>query len=149
MLPIAWFCLGLVVCLYVVLLFSEVRARAKSHVKRCPSLPYLSQGYFDSLTVIEPDLVIVELTGAAVSAAIGQIPDAHPVPVSKLEEFLTGKSRRSVFVFYSVGDVVMDWPRVDHVVNRLKIPTAYVLKGGLEGWRRHHAPESSALVSEA
>jgi hemoglobin len=55
-LPLAWFYISLVVFLYALLLYSELRARAKRHVKGCPSLPYISSARLDSLISIEPDL---------------------------------------------------------------------------------------------
>ena len=65
MLPLAWFYIFLVVFLYALLLYSELRARAKRHVKGCPSLPYISPGGLDSLIAIEPDLFIVEFSSRA------------------------------------------------------------------------------------
>ena len=62
MLPLAWFYISLVVFLYALLLYSELRTRAKRHVKGCPSLPYISPERLDSLIVIEPDLIIVEFS---------------------------------------------------------------------------------------
>ena len=65
MLPLAWFYLALVVFLYSLLLFVELRNRAKRHVKGCPSLPYISPEGLDSFLVIEPDVIVVELSSRA------------------------------------------------------------------------------------
>jgi hypothetical protein len=72
-LPLAWFYISLVVFLYVLLLYSELRTRARRHVKGCPSLPYISPARLDSLIAIEPDLYIVELSSRAGSCEILQI----------------------------------------------------------------------------
>jgi hypothetical protein len=146
MVPIAWICLVLVICLYAVFVYSELRTRAKSHVKGCPSLPYLSQRSFDSLTIIEPDLLIVELTHDA-SLPKRHIPDAHPVTLARLEEFLAGVPQKSVFVFYSAEDGAIDWPEVERIVNRLALPNVNVLRRGLEGWLKKHPAAGLATAS--
>jgi hypothetical protein len=61
-LPLAWFYMALVVFSCALLLYLELRVRAKRHVKDCPSLLYISPERLDSLIVIEPDLIIVELS---------------------------------------------------------------------------------------
>ena len=91
MLPLAWFYISLVVFLYAFLFFSEMRARAKRHVKGCPSLPYISPVRLDSLIAIEPDLFIIELSSRADSGEKLQIPDALRMPVSQLERFPTDR----------------------------------------------------------
>jgi hypothetical protein len=83
----------LVVFLYSLLLFSELRKRAKRHVKGCPSLPYISPEGLDSLLVIEPDLIVVELSSRAASSEMPKIPDALRMPVSELQGFLRNASR--------------------------------------------------------
>ena len=70
MLPLAWFYISLVVFLYALLFYLELRARAKRHVKGCPSLPYISPAHLDSLMAIEPDLFIVDLSSRAASREI-------------------------------------------------------------------------------
>jgi hypothetical protein len=87
-LPLAWFYLALVVFLYSLLLFVELRNRAKRHVKGCPSLPYISPEGLDSLLVIEPDVIVVELSSRTASSEIPKIPDALRMPVSQLQGFL-------------------------------------------------------------
>ena len=96
MLPLAWFYISLVLFLYALLLYLELRARAKRHVKRCPSLPYISPTRLDSLITIEPDLFIVELSSRADSDEKPRIPDALRMPVSQLESFLQKACCRSV-----------------------------------------------------
>src|ERR1700761_8836391 len=129
MLPLAWFCIGLVVCMYAALLYSELRTRAKRHVRGCPSLPYVSQALLESLIVIEPDLIVVELTDHPAPDGKGRIHDARSIPVSDLSKFLASAPQRSVFVFYSCGDEAIEWARVERIVNGLAIPSAYVLRG--------------------
>jgi hypothetical protein len=146
MLPLAWFFVGLVICLYGLLLYSEMRARAKRHVRGCPSLPYISQARLDSFIVIEPDLIIVHLTDHPGSTGTPQLPDACQVPVSELYSFLARSPQRSVFVFYSSTSEPVQWSQVERITNRLAIPNAYVLKGGLEGWLRKHPVEGMATA---
>jgi hypothetical protein len=131
-LPLAWFYLSLVVFLYALLLYSELRSRARRHVKGCPSLPYISPAHLDSLIAIEPDLLIVDLISRAASREIMQIPDALRMQVSQLESFLQEASRRSIFVFYDSATDPVKWSRVESVVNKYAIRNVYVLKGGLE-----------------
>jgi hypothetical protein len=139
-LPLAWFYLGLVVFLYSLLLFSELRSRAKRHVKGCPSLPYISSERLDSLSAIEPDLIIIELSSRVASSEMPQIPDAFKMPVSQLQGFLCKASRRSIFILYDTAQEPMQWSRVETIVNECGIPNVFVLKGGLESWlSKHHA----------
>jgi hypothetical protein len=99
MLPLAWFYIALVVLLYSLLLFLELRNRAKRHVKGCPSLPYISPQGLDSLLVIEPDLIVVELSSPAASSEISKIPDAVRMPVSQLQAFLPIQSGAAKYSF--------------------------------------------------
>jgi hypothetical protein len=148
MLPIVWFAIAFFLFLYALLFFSEWRARNRSHVRGCPSLPYLSQASLESLIVIEPDLIIVGLIDAQGSMAGRQIPDAHLVAIPALEAFLTNQSPRSVFVFYSANDQAIGWQGVERMVNSLRIPSIYVLKGGLAGWLGRHSVDPMAVVSQ-
>lgn len=140
MLPLAWFYLALVVFLYSLLLFSELRSRARRYVKGCPSLPYISSERLDSLSAIEPDVIVIELSSQTASSEIPQIPDALKMPVSQLQGFLCNASRRSIFIFYDTAREPMQWSRVEAIVNECAIPNVFVLKGGLELWlSKHHA----------
>ncbi len=147
MLPLAWFYISLVVFLYVLLLYSELRTRARRHVKGCRSLPYISPARLDSLIAIEPDLYIVELSSRAGSCEILQIPDALRMPVSQLESFLRKASRRSVFVFYDCATEPVKWSRVESIVNSYATRNVFVLKGGLEFWLSEHRADGMAVSS--
>jgi hypothetical protein len=146
MLPLAWFCISLVVFLYSFLLYSELRARAKRHVKGCPSLPYISPARLDSLITIEPDLFIVELSSRTDSDEKPSIPDALRVPVSQLERFLEKVSRRSVFVFYDSATEPVTWSHVECIVNDHAMRNVFVLKGGLELWLSKHQADGIAVA---
>jgi hypothetical protein len=146
MLPLAWICIALVVCLYVLLFCLEVRARAKRHVRGCPSLPYISRARLDSFIVIEPDLIIVELVERVDSRGKAQIPDARRVAVPELYAFLANSPQRSVFVFYTSASETIPWRQVERIVDRLAIPNVYVLKGGLEGWLLKHPADGMAIA---
>jgi hypothetical protein len=146
MLPLAWFCISLVVFLYSFLLYSELRARAKRHVKGCPSLPYISPARLDSLITIEPDLFIVELSSRTDSDEKPSIPDALRVPVSQLERFLEKVSRRSVFVFYDSATEPVMWSHVECIVNDHAMRNVFVLKGGLELWLSKHQADGIAVA---
>jgi rhodanese-related sulfurtransferase len=148
MLPSVWIAIGFFSFLYALLFFTQWRARTRSHVRRCPSLPYLSQASLDSLIIIEPDLVIVELMHPQASVTGRHIPDAHLVPVSILEAFLTGQDPRSVFVFYGAGNGMENWQEVERIVNEMRIPSVYVLRGGLEGWLRKHSGDQIPVPSQ-
>ena len=147
MLPLAWFYIFLVVFMYALLLYSELRARAKRHVKGCPSLPYISPGGLDSLIAIEPDLFIVELSSRAGLGGKPQIPGALRMPVSQLERFLRKISPRSVFVFYESATEPVTWSRVQSIVNEYSIRNVFVLKGGLELWLSKHRVDGIAVAS--
>lgn len=147
MLPLAWFCISLVVFLYSFLLYSELRARAKRHVKGCPSLPYISPARLDSLITIEPDFFIVELSSRTDSDEKPGIPDALRVPVSQLERFLEKVSRRSVFVFYDSATEPVTWSHVECIVNDHAIRNVFVLKGGLELWLSKHQDDGIAVAT--
>jgi hypothetical protein len=143
-LPLAWFYIALVVCSYSLLLFMELRTRARQHVKGCPSLPYISPGRLDSLLAIEPDLVVVELSSRAASSEMPQIPDALRMPVAQLPGFLCNAPRRSIFVFYDSAIEPVQWSRVEGIANDCAIPNVSVLKGGLELWLSKHPVDGVA-----
>ena len=147
MLPLAWFYIFLVVFLYALLFYSEMRARAKRHVKGCRSLPYISSARLDSLIAIEPDLFIIELSSRSDSDEKPQIPDALRMPVSQLERFLQKASRRSVFVFYDSATEPVTWSRVECMVNDHAMRNVFVLKGGLELWLSKHQADGVAVAT--
>ena len=147
MLPLAWFYISLVVFLYAFFLYSELRARARRHVKGCPSLPYISPARLDSLITIEPDLFIVELGSYADSSEKPGIPDALRMPVSQLERFLQTVSRRSVFVFYDSATEPVTWSRVECILNDHALRNVFVLKGGLELWLSKHQADAIAVAT--
>ncbi len=147
MLPLAWFYLVLVVFLYGLLFYLELRRRAKRHVKGCPSLPFISPAHLDSLVAIEPDLLIVHLSSQAVSRQMPQIPDALSIPVSQLESFLQQASCRSIFVFYDCVADPVKWSRVESIVNQYAIRNVYILKGGLEFWLSKHQGTGMAVTT--
>jgi hypothetical protein len=126
MLPIAWFYVVMVLCLYALLFYSEMRSRAKSHVRGCPSLPYISRASLDSLIIIEPDLIIVGLTDQP--GCEPAIPDAHLVTISTLAAFLAQSPQRSLFVLYEDRGCPVAWRDVEKIVNGLAIPSVSVLK---------------------
>jgi hypothetical protein len=126
MLPIAWFYVILVLCLYALLFYTEMRSRAKRHVKGCPSLPYISRASLDSLIIIEPDLIIVALTDQP--GLQPEIPDARMVTTSTLAAFLAQSPQRSLFVIYADRGTPVAWRDVESIVNRLAIPSVSVLK---------------------
>jgi rhodanese-related sulfurtransferase len=146
-LPLAWFYLSLVVFLYALLFYLELRARAKRHVKGCPSLPYISPALLDSLIAIEPDLLIVDLSSRAASREIAKIPDALRMPVSQLESFLQKASHRSIFVFCDSVTEPVKWSRVESIVNNYAIRNVFVLKGGLEFWLSKHQTDRMSATS--
>jgi hypothetical protein len=146
-LPLAWFYIALVVFLYALLLFSELRTRVKRHVKGCPSLPYISLDRLDSLIAIEPDLIVVELSSRTASSEMPQIPDALRMPVSQLPGFLRQASRRSIFVFYDSATEPVQWSRVEAIANACAIPNVSVLKGGLELWLSKHQPHAVGVAT--
>jgi hypothetical protein len=137
-LPLAWFYISLVVFLYALLFYLELRSRAKRHVKGCPSLPCISPAPLDSLIVIEPDLLIVALSPGAASHELPQISGALRMPVSQLDSFLQKASRRSIFVFYDSAADPVKWSPVESIVNKYAIRNVFVLKGGLEFWLSKH-----------
>jgi hypothetical protein len=146
-LPLAWFYIALVVCSYSLLLFLELRTRARQHVKGCPSLPYISPGRLDSLLAIEPDLIVVELSSRAASSGMPQIPDALRMPVSQLPGFLRNAPRRSIFVFYDSATEPVQWSLVEAIANDCAIPNVSVLKGGLELWLSKHPADRVGVAS--
>lgn len=147
MLPLAWFYLALVVFLYSLLLFSELRSRARRHVKGCPSLPYISSERMDSLTAIEPDVIVIELSSRPASSEMPQIPDALKMPVSQLQGFLCDISRRTVCIFYDTAAEPIQWSRVETIVNECAMPNIFVLKGGLELWLSKHQANGVGVAS--
>jgi hypothetical protein len=139
-LPLAWFYLALVVFLYSLLLFSELRSRARRYVKGCPSLPYISPERLDSLSAIEPDVIVIELSSQAASSEMPQIPDGRKMSITQLKGFLCNASRRSIFIFYDTPREPMQWSRVEAIVNECAIPNVFVLRGGSALWlSKHHA----------
>jgi len=144
-LPLAWFYIFLVVFLSASLLYLELRARVKRHVKGCPSLLYISSARLDSLIAIEPDLFIVELSSRAASGETLQIPDALRMPVSQLESFLRKVPRRSVYVFYDSASEPVTWSRVQSIVNTYGLRNVFVLRGGLEYWLSKHQAAGMAV----
>jgi len=146
-LPLAWFYLALVVFLYSLLLFSELRSRARGYVKGCPSLPYISSERLDSFSAIEPDLVVIELSSQTASSEMPQIPDALKMPLSQLQGFLCNASRRSIFIFYDTPREPIQWSRVEAIVNECAIPNVFVLRGGSESWLSKHRADGVGVAS--
>jgi hypothetical protein len=145
--PLAWFYISLVLFLYALLFYSEMKARAKRHVRGCPSLPYISPARLDSLIAIESDLLIIELSSRAESGERPQIPDALRMPVSQLERFLQTASCRSVFVFYDTAAEPVTWSRIECIVNNHAMRNVFVLKGGLELWLSKHQADGMAVAT--
>lgn len=142
--PLAWFYISVVTFLYALLFYSEMRARAKRHVKGCPSLPYISPVRLGSLITIEPNLFIIELSSRVDSGEIPQLPDALRMPLSQLEKFLQTASCRSVFVFYDTTAEPVTWSRVERIVNDHAMHNVYILKGGHELWLSKHRADEMA-----
>lgn len=134
MLPIVWLFIAVVSFLWILLLYVELRNRARRHVKRCPSLPYISPERLNSLIIIEPDLKIVELSSQHDGAAI---PDALQIPVDRLEVFLSHASRFTFFVFCDSAKEPANWRQVELLVREYLLRNVFVLKGGLEAWQSH------------
>jgi hypothetical protein len=133
--------------MYASLFVVEMRARAKQHVKGCPSLPYISPARLDSLIAIEPDLFIVELSSRADLGEKPRIPDSLRMPVSQLERFLQKAYRRSVFVFYDSATEPVTWSRVECLVNDHAMRNVFVLKGGLELWLSKHQGDGITVAT--
>ena len=96
--------------------------------------------------MIEPDLLLVEIASATDNQMKPGIPDACRVSITQLDGFLAGASARSIFVFYDSAAEPADWPQVECTVNRHKIATALVLKGGLEMWLNEHRNDQVAFA---
>jgi hypothetical protein len=133
LLAIAWFCITLVIFVCGLLLCLEFRARSRRHVKGCRSLPYITPAALDLLMLMEPDLIVVELTEDARTAP--GIPEAHAVSVSRLANFLARSPQRCVFVLCERRGAPVEWRLVERIVNRLAIPNVSVLRGCVEDWR--------------
>ena len=136
MLPVAWFYIALLIFLWALLFYLDLRDRAKRHVKCCPSLPYISAERLDSFIVIEPDLIVVEVSSQPASGERPKIPDALRIPIDQLDCFLREAPHRAVFVFYDSATEPVQWNRVESILNRQMIPYVFVLEGGLEAWLR-------------
>jgi hypothetical protein len=146
MLPLAWFCIVAIISLYGFWFFVEMRARVRSHVKGCSTLPYICSRRLDSLIVIEPDLLIVEVASTTDAEKKPGLPDARRIPIAQLDGFLDEVSPRSVFVFYDSAAEPANWSLVESIVNRHRIATALVLKGGLEMWLSEHRSDQFAVA---
>lgn len=134
MLPIVWFYIAVVSFLCILLLYTESRNRARSHVRGCSSLPYISPERLNSLIIIEPDLQILELGFHPGQAGI---PDAHRVPVDQLESFVSHTSRSTILTFYDSSEEPVKWKQVELLVRKYSLRNAVVLKGGLEAWQSY------------
>lgn len=145
MLPVAWFYIALLIFLWALLFYLDLRDRAKRHVKCCPSLPYISAERLDSFIVMEPDLIIVELSSQPASEETPKIRDALRIPIDQLDCFLREAPHRAVFMFYASAKEPVQWNRVESILNRQMIPYVFVLEGGLEAWLRRQ--QSIAVAS--
>lgn len=145
MLPVAWFYIALLIVLGALLFYLDIRDRAKRHVKSCPSLPYISAKRLDSFIVIEPDLIIAEVSSQPASGERPTIPHALRIPIDQLDCFLREAPHRAVFVFYDSATEPVQWNRVESILNLQMIPYVFVLEGGLEAWLRRH--QSIAVAS--
>ncbi len=134
MLPIVWFYIAVVSFLLILLLYTELRNQARRHVKRCPSLPYISPERLNSLIIIEPDLEILELGWQHGNPGI---PDAHQMPVDQLEGFVSHASRFTIFVLYDSVKEPANWRQVELLVRKYLLHNVLVLKGGLEAWQSY------------
>lgn len=134
MLPIVWFYIAVVSFLWIFLLYIELRNKARSHVRGCSSLPYISPERLNSLITIEPDLIMLELGFHPGNAGI---PDALRVPVDQLESFVSHVSRSTILAFYDSGEEPVNWKQVELLVRKYSLRNAVVLKGGLEAWQRY------------
>jgi hypothetical protein len=106
MLPIVWFFLVVVSFLWILLLYTELRKRARRHVRGCPSLPYISPERLDSLIIIEPDLKILEL---GLPQGNPGIPDARQMRVDQIEGLVSHLSRSTILVFYASVKEPVNW----------------------------------------
>jgi hypothetical protein len=130
----------------ILLLNTELRNRARRHVKGCPSLSYISPERLNSLIIIEPDLEILELGPTCGNAGI---PDAHQVPVDQLEGFVSHKSRSTIFVFYDSVKERVNWGDVELLVRKYLLRYVFVLKGGLEEWQSHQYGNHQADIGSS
>ena len=106
MLPIVWFYIAAVLFLLVLLLYTELRNRARAHVKGCSSLLFISPARLNSLIIIEPDLKMLEL--GLHYGKVG-IPDAQRIPVDQLESLVSHTSRSTILVFYDSIREPVNW----------------------------------------
>ena len=128
MLPLAWFYIALVVFLYSLLLFVELRNRAKRHVKGFPSLPYISPEGLDSLLVIEQDVIVVELSSRCCvqrDTKNSRCPQNAGLPNFRAS-FKTPLVAR--FSFSMIPPRAVQWSRVECIVNDYAIPNVSVSK---------------------
>jgi hypothetical protein len=147
MLPIVWFFLVVVSFLWILLLYTELRKRARRHVRGCPCLPYISPERLDSLIIIEPDLKILELGPRQGNPGI---PDAQQMPVDQIEGLVSHTSRSTILVFYASVKESVNWRQVELLVQKYLLRNAFVLKGGLEAWQsRQHAGNPGEVDSAA
>lgn len=134
MLPIVWFYIAAVLFLLVLLLYTELRNRARAHVKGCSSLLFISPERLNSLIIIEPDLKMLEL---GLHYGMAGISDAQRIPVDQLESLVSHTSRSTILVFYDSIKEPANWKQVELLVRKYSLRNALVLKGGLEAWQRH------------
>ncbi len=134
MLPIVWFYIAAVLFLLVLLLYTELRNRARGHVKGCSSLLLISPERLNSLIIIEPDLQVLELGLHYGKAGIS---DAQRMPVDQLESFVSHISRSTILVFYDSIKEPVNWKLVELLVRKYSLRNAFVLTGGLEAWQSH------------
>jgi hypothetical protein len=140
MLPIVWFYIALVISLWGLLFYVELRKQARCHVRGCPSLIFISPRRLSSLIIMEPDLKILEL---APHPSNEGIPDARQLSSDQLEEFLSRVSRSTILVFFDSTHVPANWRRVEILVRKHGLRNTFVLKGGLEAWQAfaHATPQ--------
>lgn len=134
MLPIVWFFLVVVSFLWILLLYTELRKRARRHVRGCPALLYISPERLDSLITIEPDLKILELGPPRGNPGI---PDAQQMRVDQIEGLVSHLSRSTILIFYASVKEPVNWRQVELLVRKYMLRNAFVLKGGLEAWQSH------------
>ncbi len=137
MLPIVWIFIALLLFLWILLLYTEGRNRARRHVKGCPTLSYISPERLNSLMITEPDLEILEL---GLQNDHPGIPDAHRIRVDQLEDFVSHAPRFRVFVFCESVKEPVNWREVELLVCKYLLRNVFVLKGGLEAWQSHQRP---------
>jgi hypothetical protein len=147
MMPIVWFYVALVLVLWALLAYVEVKRRGRRKVRGCLELEIISADKLWSMMVIDPQLVVIELQPGAAANPESNSPlvqGAVQVPVSQLMTYLQSVSPRQSFAFYSPEPGAVSWDEVDCAVCRAGLRKGYVLGGEVALWRKSRLPLQAA-----